>query len=353
MAETVHYVRFSRGTIEAYQRLKAAHHLDSDTLYFVYNNSDATKGLLYLGEKLISGSIDGDNTIISEFSIGDLGDVVLEGEDGIPLANKQILVYNNGEWVNADLSTIIDTAIGTMVGATAYADGEGGLVPAPEAGDEGKFLRGDGVWTPVPKVTLHSGSLEETSNGKVALKGILEANPGNIASVDSDGNLIWIPQPTALSRTIVDSTDDIDTSSLEAVNKIFMVKKTDGTDTEDDHYEEYLIIDGQLEKVGSFGGTGANLSAYATKTYVRNQITPISNVLFDQTDVSNNVIKKGLVTRVSDIETKLVNYAAIGDLNSILSKNTTIVNEITKINNQINAINDRIIWENLPDDDEE
>jgi hypothetical protein len=47
----------------------------------------------------------------------------------------------------------------------------------------------------------------------------------------------------------------------------------------------------------------------------------------------------------------LVNYAAIGDLNSILSKNTTIVNEITKINNQINAINDRIIWENLPDDD--
>lgn len=33
-----------------------------------------------------------------------------------------------------------------MEGATSLADGAGGLVPAPEAGDEGKFLKGDGTW---------------------------------------------------------------------------------------------------------------------------------------------------------------------------------------------------------------
>jgi len=33
-----------------------------------------------------------------------------------------------------------------MIGATADTDGIEGLVPAPKAGDEGKFLRGDGTW---------------------------------------------------------------------------------------------------------------------------------------------------------------------------------------------------------------
>lgn len=33
-----------------------------------------------------------------------------------------------------------------MTGATADADGVSGLVPAPAAGDDGKFLRGDGTW---------------------------------------------------------------------------------------------------------------------------------------------------------------------------------------------------------------
>lgn len=37
-------------------------------------------------------------------------------------------------------------AVTEMTGATADTDGASGLVPAPAAGDEGKFLRGDGTW---------------------------------------------------------------------------------------------------------------------------------------------------------------------------------------------------------------
>lgn len=33
-----------------------------------------------------------------------------------------------------------------FVGATSQADGAAGRVPAPESGDENKFLRGDGTW---------------------------------------------------------------------------------------------------------------------------------------------------------------------------------------------------------------
>ncbi|WP_295155142.1 hypothetical protein [Selenomonas sp. AE3005] len=35
-------------------------------------------------------------------------------------------------------------------GATSSADGEKGMVPQPEAGDNSKFLRGDGTWATPP-----------------------------------------------------------------------------------------------------------------------------------------------------------------------------------------------------------
>lgn len=42
-----------------------------------------------------------------------------------------------------------------MTGATSDANGTSGLVPAPTAGDQGKFLKGDGTWG-VPKVDSSS-----------------------------------------------------------------------------------------------------------------------------------------------------------------------------------------------------
>lgn len=46
-----------------------------------------------------------------------------------------------------------------MTGATAEAAGSGGLVPAPGAGDEGKFLGGDGTWK-TPSVGVEDASEE-------------------------------------------------------------------------------------------------------------------------------------------------------------------------------------------------
>ena len=40
----------------------------------------------------------------------------------------------------------IKSMIDVMEGATASADGKQGLVPAPEAGDQDKVLKGDGTW---------------------------------------------------------------------------------------------------------------------------------------------------------------------------------------------------------------
>ena len=65
---------------------------------------------------------------------------------------------------SADLSTVATTGSYTdlsnrpsdMAGATASSDGANGFVPAPQAGDEGKYLRGDGLWDTINLVTSWS-----------------------------------------------------------------------------------------------------------------------------------------------------------------------------------------------------
>lgn len=126
----INYVKFIRGTPTAFAKLSQK---DNDTLYFI-SEANSKKGSLYLGEKLISESI---------ANLEDLSNILLEN-----VQDKNLLSYDaNGEkWVN---KPIID-AIGLMTGATAETQGAAGLVPAPGIGQDGLFLRGDGVWaTPV------------------------------------------------------------------------------------------------------------------------------------------------------------------------------------------------------------
>lgn len=79
-----------------------------------------------------------------------------------------------------------------MVGATALAAGTRGAVPGPVAGDQAKFLRGDGTWaTPNPsqvQAALYTQAAFATSNGAWAnVTGLTEiADPGGIGTVVSD-----------------------------------------------------------------------------------------------------------------------------------------------------------------------
>ena len=52
----------------------------------------------------------------------------------------------------------------TMVGATAQGAGEAGLVPAPTAGDQAKFLKGDGTWATPPEANLANYATKEDLN---------------------------------------------------------------------------------------------------------------------------------------------------------------------------------------------
>lgn len=138
---TIPYVKFFRGTPEAFQALS---NKDTDTLYFIAA-TDSNKGTLYLGEKLITDNIS---------AIKDLEDILLT-----ELADGQLLTYDGeqAKWVN---KSIID-AIGLFGKATETEMGTNGLVPAPGMGMQEAFLRGDGNW-----VKIETGGSNLTADDK-------------------------------------------------------------------------------------------------------------------------------------------------------------------------------------------
>lgn len=71
-----------------------------------------------------------------------------------------------------------------------------------------------------------------------------------------------------LKRTVVDKVEDIDYSAEGADQYIYMVPT--GLQSDDDKYDEYMVIDGSLEKVGSWE---VNLDPYATTEYVNQELS--------------------------------------------------------------------------------
>ena len=151
MAENLaNYVKFLRGTPTAYAALPSK---DKDTLYFI-TAPDSSVGKIYLGEVLVAGSVTDDGTSIID-SLAELVDIDLTG-----LVNGNILGYDGAKdkWVPMTLPEAITYS--RMVGASQDEAGSEGLVPAPQAGDQNKFLRGDGSWAEIeiPEVADKVGS---------------------------------------------------------------------------------------------------------------------------------------------------------------------------------------------------
>lgn len=127
-----------------------------------------------------------------------------------------------------------------------------------------------------------------------------------------------------LKRTIVTGVDDIDLTADNADQYIYMVPNSDGKSG--DSYDEYMIVNGALEKVGDWT---VDLSDYAKTSEVT---TAIATALVDyaKTDDVNTAIStavSGLIklTSLSVAETGTGNVVT-----SVTYDNTTGVFTITK-----------------------
>ena len=85
--------------------------------------------------------------------------------NGVPVTSGDAAYHNNAKyWADEASGTVND-----MTGATSSTAGVHGLVPAPAAGDNTKFLGGDGTWKNVPEElnALTDVTLTTPANGQV------------------------------------------------------------------------------------------------------------------------------------------------------------------------------------------
>lgn len=90
------------------------------------------------------------------------------------------LTFDGSSAVSFDVD---NTRPEVMKGATASASGNAGLVPAPAAGNQNKFLRGDGTWQVAGEVTGVKGNTETSYR-----KGNVNLTCANIGAADANHN---------------------------------------------------------------------------------------------------------------------------------------------------------------------
>lgn len=349
------YVKFLRGTPSAFENLAQK---KSDTLYFVLNEGDAT-GKLYLGETLISGGVNEEGLVTY---LNDLQDVDTTG-----VANNMLLGYHEAtaSWIPMDPATVI--TISNMTGASSILDGKSGLVPAPKAGENKNFLRGDGVWSAltIEDITSLSSTLAtlvslETFNTELSKK----ANTSDLTSAINDLNLALANKPdkdsvytktetdtaiaaaitkaSHLQRKIVDRVEDIydyASNNDDADQYIFMVSS--GLTLDDNKYYEYLVVydaDGSfiVEKVGDWE---VSLENYVTNQELEDALkNKVDKVYFTVPVVDENgdpvYEEDGITQKTEQVEGTLLSPTDQNKLDSLV-----ITEDGVEISGTVNAAN--------------
>ena len=300
LQNTTSYVKFVRGTVTAWNQLRAASQVYDDTLYFIYESADATTGSLYLGTKLIGGTGSGGAN-----SLADLTDVIVS-----EISNKDILIYSGGSWINGTIEDIINLNTSTLeidstgaITIAGFTQAEVGTIPQKDS--SGKI-----TW-------VAPGNLSEITNINNQLQNIYNKEEVNdlIASVNH------------LSYKKVGSLEEVNKDATDASRYIYLVPTGN---LSGNLYDEYMVIDNQLEPVGSWE---VNLNDYITND-------ELTAVLRDYVTVNT------FNTKVGEIETSintLIEFKnKVGDLSTLntYNENSTLVE-------QVNYLTEKLTWKEI------
>lgn len=318
------YVKFQRGSRTAYDSQLKLGQLNDDTLYFIYDKDDSY-GSLYLGSRLISDI--GSDTHIN--TLQQLQDVLV---DEVPSVSDILIWTNNQKWENIpidELAALIanEQSLGFTVNTSIF-------------------------------------EFQESSTGtkKLNIIGFDAAVASSLAMKGNDGKLIWTDSPITQLNTKVSNLSDsfqalsnelnekinnmghltykkvASTSDIVDVNVVYLIQKK--TADLNNSYDEYMLIDGKVERLGDWG---VNLDGYITEE------------TFSQ--VETKVI--GLETKVPLLETKVANLETStqslkdsvsnlqGTIGDITTLTTYVENHPTTIVEQLNMINEKLTWQEM------
>lgn len=326
------FVKFQRGSAQAYKRLKDNNALEKDALYFIYDkNTPENGGLLYLGDVLIGGT-----NLTNLTSLSDLLDVDFSN---ISLLDGMILQYKESSdtWIPVSIKTAVENsgaAIGsgsskidkiTLDDSETIEDGLQRIDPNPSSGDiifvDGKPYIYDGeTWDSLVGTSMENrvGTLE---NKVSTLETEMNAVDGKIATAISQSNhLSYVVAQTLPTIT------EAEVGTLE--NKIFLVNNN--SEDTNNQYDEYIFINQEnnqrFEKIGNWN---VNLNDYVTTENLNSSLQAVTSSL--NSELNNYVLK---TTYDSEV----------GDLSKILAatekESTTVVDEILDIY-------DRLKWNEI------
>lgn len=115
--------------------------------------------------------------------------ITIEDESGALVISATDTKYTAGSNVQISPQNVIsatDTTYTHFTGATASTDGIQGLVPGPLAGDEDKYLKGDGTWGTVqagPTVVQTTGTSTTDVMSQNATTSMIYADPSSKANI--------------------------------------------------------------------------------------------------------------------------------------------------------------------------
>lgn len=142
---------------------------DGSTIAAVINSTPGAGTITNI--MLAANSVTSANIVNGTIVAADLAATgVGAGTYGDSLTVAQVTVNAQGQVTNA-----VNVPIATMVGSTALVAGTRGLVPAPAAGDNLKYLRGDGTWQTVAASGVDLNLTVSAQTGSAA--GIVPINP--------------------------------------------------------------------------------------------------------------------------------------------------------------------------------
>ena len=325
------YVKFQRGSLTAYNRLAVK---DENTLYFIYDAEDNTKGTLYLGTRLI-GSVGGSGGVSNLSELADVivsgantGDFLVLNSEGkwtsISAANvAQAIVEAGGNFVDIDENQFQFNAVNGKLELKGYSSATNGLVPV-------KSSNGLSWAAMPPDLSTRVGDLENELNSvNTAVSAIqtdLQAVDGKISQAILNAN--------HLTYRVVN-----DLASATAENVIYLY--ANGATSGNNIYNEYLLTNGNLERIGS---TDIDLSQYVTTSSFNSLNTRVGD----------------LETSMSSLQTAVNNLNAITGDYVLLSTFNAVVGDLSTVNSVYNNLNtddsiaeplidiyDRLTWQEL------
>ena len=117
-----------------------------------------------------------------------------------------IPVQQQADWASTDeqSSSFIKNKPGNFTGATDNTDGSYGFVPAPENGDQGKYLRGDGTWTAFDQVVDSESNNAVTGTAVSAALNTLEQKVDSLF-----GSITAVPTEEAGDIVVTEPGDGV------------------------------------------------------------------------------------------------------------------------------------------------